>query len=144
MKNLVASLSLSLLMLTACESEKVVSENSLPNTAKEFVDTHFPSATIQQVVKDKDGLKTDYDVILDNQVKLTFDKDGDCFDAEGTAMTKLPDTIIPGKILEYVQKNYKDQFITDWEKDKTSQEVKLSSRIELVFNLSGDFLRIDD
>ena len=36
MKNLLTSLSLFLLLLTACESEKVVSENSLPNAAKEF------------------------------------------------------------------------------------------------------------
>ncbi|TDE18136.1 PepSY-like domain-containing protein [Dyadobacter psychrotolerans] len=143
MKNLLG-LSLFLFLLTACESEKVVSENNLPNSAKEYVEAHFPSASIQQVVKERDDLKTSFDVILDNQVKLSFDKDGDCYDAEGTLTTKLPDSVIPLKVLEYVQKTYPDQFITDWEKDKTNQEIKLSSRLELVFNLSGGFLRIND
>ena len=144
MKNLSTTLSLSLILLTACESEKVVSENTLPDAAKEYVEAHFPSAAIQQVVKERDDLKTNYDVILDNQVKLSFDKDGDCYDAEGTSAVKLPDSIIPVKVLEYVKTNHPDQFIIEWEKDKTDQEIKLSNRTELIFNLSGEFLRVDN
>ena len=145
MKNaLLTSLALSFLLITGCEKEKVVSETSLPGQAREFVTAHFPSAVIQQVVKDRDDLTTSYDVILDNQIRLEFDKDGDCYDIEGNGKTKLPDTVVPLKVLEYVQKTYPDSFISAWEKDKTDQEVKLSNNIELVFNLSGTFLRIDN
>ena len=145
MKNtLLTMLALSLFVIAGCENEKVVSETSLPATAREFVEAHFPSAVIQQVVKDKDDLSISYDVILDNQIRLEFDKDGDCYDIEGNSKSKLPDTVIPLKVLEYVQKTYPDSFISAWEKDKTDQEVKLSNNIELVFNLSGTFLRIDN
>jgi len=145
MKNtLLTSLVLSFFLITGCESEKVVSEASLPGTAREFVETHFPSAVIQQVVKEKDDLSTSYDVILDNQIRLEFDKDGDCYDIEGNSVTKLPDSVIPAKVLEYVEKTYPDLFISAWEKDKTDQEVKLSNNTELLFNLSGAFLRIDN
>ena len=143
MKKLLA-LAFSLFILTACDKEKVVEETSLPAGAKEFVEAHFPSATIQQVVRDRDDLTTTYDVILDNQVKLAFDKSGDCYDIEGNNTTKLPDSVIPSNVLAYVKENYPDHFIIEWEKDKTDQEIKLSNRLELIFNLSGTFLRIDN
>jgi hypothetical protein len=61
-----------------------------------------------------------------------------------TNNTKIPDSVVPLKVLEYVQANYKEHFITEWKKSKTTQEIKLSNRKELVFNLSGTFLRVDD
>jgi hypothetical protein len=144
MKIALTSLALSLLLLTGCDKDKVVNETELPGGAKEFVEAHFATANIQQVVKERDDLQTTYDVVLDNQVKLSFDKNGDCYDAESPATLKLPDSMIPSKVLDYVKANYPDHFIIEWEKDKTDQEVKLSNRVELVFNLSGTFLRIDN
>lgn len=143
MKSLLLSMIALTFLLTGCDKEKVIDESSLPVGAKEFISAHFPDAEIRQVTKDRDDLTNTYDVILDNQVKLEFDKSGDCYDIEGKADTKLPDTVIPLKVLEYVQTNYPEQFIIEWEKDKTDQEIKLSNRTELVFNLSGTFLRID-
>jgi len=142
MKNLLALALVLLVILTACDNEKVVDETKLPATAQEFVESHFPAAKITQVVKDRDNLDIDYDVILDNGVSLVFDKDGNCEDIE--SKTKLPDTVIPLKLLEYVAANYPDHHIIEWEKDKTDQEVKLSNNVELKFNLSGTFLRIDN
>jgi hypothetical protein len=144
MKIALTSLALSLLLLTGCDKDKVVNETELPGGAKEFVEAHFSTANIQQVVKERDDLQTTYDVILDNQVKLSFDKSGDCYDAESPRTLKLPDSMIPAKVLEYVQTNYADHFIIEWEKDKTDQEIKLSNQVELVFNLSGTFLRVDN
>lgn len=144
MKKLASFLAFLLFVATACDNEKVVDETDLPVNAKDFIEAHFPDANISQVVRDRDDLETSYDVILNNQVKLEFDKKGDCYSIETRNNEKLPDTVIPLKILEYVQQNYADTFITDWEKDKTDQEIRLSNRKELVFNLSGTFLRIDN
>lgn len=144
MKIALTGLTLSLLLMTGCDNDKVINETQLPGNAKEYVEAHFPAASIKQVVKERDDLETTYDVILDNQVKLAFDKSGECYDAESPRTLKLPDTVIPLKVLDYVKTNYPDDFIIEWEKDKTDQEVKLSGRIELIFNLSGTFLRIDN
>lgn len=133
-----------LLAVSGCDNEKVVDETSLPPQATEFIEAHFPDASIARVVRDRDDLLTSFDVILDNRVELEFDKQGECFSVDGNANDKLPDSLIPLKILEYVQKNYPDQYITDWEKNKTIQEVSLSNNKELIFNLSGTFLRYDD
>lgn len=133
-----------MLAIFGCDNEKVVNETSLPPQANEFIEAHFPGARISRVVRDRDDLLTSYDVILDNQVELEFDNKGECYSVDGTNDTKIPDSVVPLKVLEYVQTNYADQFITEWEKSKTTQEVKLSNRKELVFNLSGTFLRVDD
>jgi len=133
-----------LLAVSGCDNEKVVDETNLPPQASEFIEAHFPTAKISRVVRDRDDLQTSFDVILDNQVELEFDKDGECFSVDGNANDKLPDSVIPLIVLDYVQKNYLNEHITDWEKNKTTQEVSLSSNKELVFNLSGTFLRIDD
>jgi len=144
MKKLASILAFLLFVATACDKDKVVDEADLPVNAKDFIEAHFPDARISQVVRDRDDLETSYDVILDNQVKLEFDKKGDCYSIESRTTEKLPDTVIPLKLLEYVQEHYPDEFITEWDKDRTDQEVRLSNRKELVFNLSGTFLRIDD
>ena len=133
-----------LLAVSGCDNEKVVDETNLPSQASEFIEAHFPTAKISRVVRDRDDLQTSFDVILDNQVELEFDKDGECFSVDGNANDKLPDSVIPLIVLDYVQKNYPNEHITDWEKNKTTQEVSLSNNKELVFNLSGTFLRIDD
>lgn len=144
MKKLASFLAFLLFVVTACDKEKVVDETDLPVNAKDYIEAHFPAARISQVVRDRDDLETSFDVILDNQVKLEFDKKGECYSIESRRTEKLPDTVIPLKVLEYVQENYPDAFITDWEKDRTDQEVKLSNNKELVFNLAGTFLRIDN
>jgi hypothetical protein len=144
MKKLASILAILLFVATACDDEKVVDETKLPVNAQDFIEAHFPDARISQVVRDRDDLETSYEVILDNQVKLEFDKKGDCYSIESRRTEKLPDTVIPLKVLEYVQDHYPDAFITDWEKDKTDQEIRLSNNKELIFNLAGTFLRIDD
>ncbi len=144
MKKLASILAILLFVATACDDEKVVDETKLPVNAQDFIEAHFPDARISQVVRDRDDLETSYEVILDNQVKLEFDKKGDCYSIESRHTEKLPDTVIPLKVLEYVQEHYPDAFITDWEKDKTDQEIRLSNNKELLFNLAGTFLRVDD
>ncbi|CAG5073068.1 hypothetical protein DYBT9623_04592 [Dyadobacter sp. CECT 9623] len=133
-----------LLAVTGCDNEKVVNETNLPAQATEFIEAHFPDAGIARVVRDRDDLLTSYDVILDNQVELEFDRQGECYSVDAPGNERIPDSVVPLKVLEYVQDNYPDEVITEWEKSKTTQEVKLSNRKELVFNLSGTFLRIDD
>jgi len=143
MKNLLTLALIVSLFFTSCDNDKdeVVDETRLPNIAQEFVQVHFPAAKVTQVIRDRDNNDLDYDVTLDSGVKLGFDKDGNVEDIE--SRTKLPDTVIPLKVLEYVAATYPDHQIIEWEKDRTEQEVKLSNNLELKFDLSGTFLRID-
>ena len=124
-----------------CEKETPVQENDLPNEIRTFITTHFPANKIIQSVKDRDGLEVTYDVILDGNISLEFNKKKEIIDIDGT--TRLPDSFIPSRILDYVSENYPDNFIIGWELDDRNQQVKLDNRMELEFNMAGDFLRID-
>ncbi len=129
-------------IFAACEKEKVVSENDIPATSKNYITTHFPDQKIAQAIKEVDDLKTSYVVYLDNAVKLEFNKSGEVRKIEGNS--KLPDTVIPSQILSYVNEHYPNEFIKKWELDDNRQDVELSNGWDLEFDRNGNFLRIDD
>jgi len=133
---------LSLLILAgSCDKEKVVPPDGLPRKAQAYISQHFSEHTILQVVKERDDLKTSYDVYLSGGYNLDFDRKGDIIGVEGSA--KLPDSVIPVRILAYVNEHFPEHYITEWEWDDHGQEVKLTQGLELQFDKSGNFLRID-
>lgn len=137
----VASVAVMLIMFAACDKESVIAADGLPKDAQLFIAQHFPDQEIIQVVKERDDLKTGYDVYLSDGFNLDFDKKGNIIGVEGTS--KLPDSVVPTKILAYVQANYPDSFIRDWELDDRGQEVTLSNGMDLKFDKEGNFIRID-
>lgn len=137
----VASAAVMLIMFSACDKESVIDADGLPKDAHLFIAQHFPDQEILQVVKERDDLKTGYDVYLSDGFNLDFDKKGNIIGVEGTS--KLPDSVVPTKILAYVQANYPDSFIRDWELDDRGQEVTLSNGMDLKFDKEGNFIRID-
>jgi len=137
----VVGMTVMLIMFTACDKESVIAADGLPKDAQLFIAQHFPDQEIIQVVKERDDLKTGYDVYLSDGFNLDFDKKGNIIGVEGTS--KLPDSVVPTKILAYVQANYPDSFIRDWELDDRGQEVTLSNGMDLKFDKEGNFIRID-
>lgn len=142
MKNLSLILLSFALVSASCEKEKIVSENDLPATSKNYITTHFPDQKIAQAIKEFDDLKKTYKVYLDNGVKLEFNRSGEIRKIEGNS--KLPDSVIPSQILTYVTDNYPAEYIKKWELDDNRQEVELSNGLDLEFDRNGNFLRIDD
>lgn len=143
MKNLLTLALILFVFCTSCkDDDEVIIPTELPQSAQLFVETHFAPSQITKVVKDKDNSEIHYDVTLDNGIKLSFDKNGTIEDIE--SLSKLPDTVIPQPLLDYVQTNYAASNILEWEKDRTEQEIKLSNGVELKFNLAGLFLRVDN
>ena len=133
-------MTLSALLLVACDKEKVVQSDDLPANASGFITTHFPGKQILQVVKELDNLKTYYHVYLNNGTKLDFTRQGNIKKIEGTEA--IPDTVIPMLILNYVHTHYPTAFIRGWKLEDATQDIKLSADIELEFDKNGNFLRI--
>lgn len=132
---------ISSVILTSCDKETVLAANDVPTAITTYVSTHFPSNKILQTIKDRDGLTKSYDVILEGGIQLEFNKSYDIKSIEST--TKLPDSVIPAKILTYVTTNYPNNYIIDWELDDNRQKVELNNTLELEFSKAGDFVRID-
>lgn len=135
-------------LFMACEKDEILPESEMPTTVKEYVSTHFPDHGIIQAIKHTDGLELSYHVTLQDGFYLEFNRDEEVVEISG--ITKLPDTVIPAKILDFVQTNYSQNFIVQWEIDDSfefdgkKQEVELDNSLTLEFNESGDFIRIDD
>ena len=141
-----------LLVLTSCSNddnastnEVVIEANALPETAQNFVTTHFPDATYRRIEKqniaDDDG--SVYDVHLSNGFEIDFDINGNWTDIDG-GQTAIPTAIIPEAIVNYVTTTYPSLFITTIEIEPTGYDVELSNELDLVFNPQGEFVRIDN
>ncbi|WP_291530000.1 PepSY-like domain-containing protein [Bacteroides sp. UBA939] len=143
MKNLVFTLCLLIVSIAfvACDEEKLVSIDKLPTTAQTFIQTHFPAQEATRIEKDRDS----YDVYLANGVSIDFTKSGDWDDVDcrGQEMPASIIALIPEAISAYVAEHYPNQFISEINKEHFGYEIDLNNYIELEFNKTGAFLRLD-
>lgn len=138
---LVIAVSLSLLLTVGCDKETIISEQEIPTEVKVYISAHFPSSSIIRAIKEK-GESERYEITLSEGFKLEFDSNNKIIDIDGPP--KLPDSVIPSTIHNYVNSNYPGNHIIGWEIQSNNQEVQLNNSIELVFNMAGVFLRIGD
>lgn len=129
-------------VLTGCDKdETVVQESELSAPAKAYLSIHFNGVAVTRIVKDRDDLVNEYEVVLANGVKLEFTEAGIVTSVKSTS--QLPDSVVPASLLAYTKANYPNTVVTEWELDVNDQEIQLSNGLELKFNLAGEFLRID-
>ncbi|GHT79854.1 hypothetical protein FACS189467_0340 [Bacteroidia bacterium] len=130
----------------ACADIKTpISTNELSVEIKGYVSTHFPEQKIIQAIQERDNLRTSFEVLLDNHIEVTFNKNGQVREVESKVRGQaLPNSVIPAPILTYVQDKFPVAVITTWELDGRRQKVELSTDLDLEFDLRGNFLRIDD
>ena len=100
-------------------------KKGLPVEIKTYITTYFPSYAIQNIVK---GKITSY--ILDDSTTLKFDSKKVIVAIE--SKEKLPDTVIPAPILEYVNQNYPGMCISDWNLVLLNQQVRLIKNLNLI------------
>lgn len=130
------------LSFTGCDKETVLHETEIPQEISAYASKHFPALSILQVVKDIDGYRKSYEVVLSENIVLEFNRKKEILSIDGDS--ELPSTIIPEKIRNYVSTNFPANFITDWEIEGRNQQVGLDNDIEIEFTMNGDFIRIDN
>ena len=107
---------------------------------QEFLKTYFPKEKVSSVMLDeKDG---DYEVKLENGVKIEFNKIGSWMEIEGHVA--LPKGIVSSNIYDYVAHNYKKAKIFKIERDKNGFEIGLDSNVEVHFDLNGNFVKAEN
>lgn len=127
----------------SCEKKSLLVDDQIPSEIKSYITTHFPSHSILQSMKDKDNFELTYDVILSDGITLEFNRKKEITGIDGN--TELPSSVIPTQIHTYVNTNFAENYITDWElTDRKNQQVELNNGLELLFDKSGNFLRIED
>lgn len=130
-----------LFILNSCEQEYIINDSDLPVEITTYIEKHFADHTILQSIKEMDNLSKTYEVILSGNYTLKFNRKKEIIDIEGNQ--KLPDSVIPEKILTYVTANFPTSYIVGWELEGERQQIELDNDLDLEFNMKGDFLRID-
>ena len=121
--------------------KKYLAVSETPGQIISYINAHFPKSEIISVKKDKEVLKTEYKVKLNTMVELEFD--GNFSIKKIESKSALPQSIVPEKIVAYIHKNYPNNKILEWKKEKKGQKIELDNDIDVVFDLNGKFLGID-
>ncbi|MBO7200878.1 MAG: PepSY-like domain-containing protein [Bacteroidales bacterium] len=114
----------------------------LPEKAQKFLTTYWNDVKVVKAEMDKDGLEVTYDVHLENNTKIEFDKKGEWKEIK-SPMTEIPKGVIIQNIVDYVANNYSGSRIEKIKREHHHYEVELTNDIELKFNKKGEFKRID-
>ena len=146
MKKIISLLVLTILGLQLATAGEVITQDvtKLPKKSQSFIKEHFEGVEILQIKIDSKwyGSK-EYDVYFNNGGKIEFNGDGTWQDID-FKQNKVPNSVVPKKILNYVTNKFPQNHISQIEKEKKGYDVELNNDMNLKFKLTGDFLRLDD
>jgi hypothetical protein len=134
------------ILFAACEEEKIIQENELPAVSRTFIETHFAGVEITAIVREREGLETDYTVYLANSFDIDFAKSGDWDDVDGHSLP-VPESILallPQPLMQHIAKTYPNLSIVEVNRERYGYEIGLSSDMDLKFDSNGKFTGIDD
>ena len=140
-------LSLLVMMLAVApmmaDNDKIITREELPEQAQMFLTKHFENADVLYAKAERDmGVVTSYDVVLDGNVKVEFNRSGEWTSVD-CERGQVPDSLLPQGVLDYVTKKFAKAYVVEIERDRMGYEVKLSNDLDLDFDKNGKFLRVD-
>lgn len=136
----------SLLLLTATliatAQEKPIRPTDLPKPAIDFLQLYFKNNAIHHAVKDTDKKKISYEVMLADGTEVEFNAEGKWKEVDGKDKA-IPTAFIPVSIINYVNAKYAKEKIYHIDKGLKDIDIELGNKVELEFDLSGKFIRVD-
>ena len=139
---LVAFLSFGVSVVKA-DNDKIINKNELPAQAQQFINEHFNGVKLSYAKLERDFLENSYEVMLANGAKLEFSSKGAWEDVD-CRYGEVPAAIIPQPIKEYIKSNYPGEKVLKIERERNRYELKLSNRLELIFDENFRIIDIDD
>ena len=121
-------------IVAMADNDKPVQLNQMPQPAQQFIKTHFAQCKIALSKKESDFFNKSYEVIFTNGNKIDFDGKGNWKEVN-CKYTEVPEAIIPQKIWQFIKNKYPGHKVLSLERDKKEYELKLTDRLELVFDL---------
>ncbi|MGN5956248.1 PepSY-like domain-containing protein [Sphingobacterium lactis] len=130
----------------SCSKDNDGNEIVLPGKANTFISAKFKTAKVVKVSKVNDNLtKKEFEVILDNGIKIEFDKDGNWVEIEAVEDDQaIPSEFVPEKILAYLAINYPGLGVNSIEIEDDGYEIELTDGTDLDFDLQGNFVKVDE
>lgn len=146
MKKLIAIFAVALMsVLPIAARDRVTSDESvLPAPARELIQKYYGKVGVNHIKIDSNMFgKSDYDVILNNGTELDFNDEGTLKEID-CGRAAVPNDLVLKPIRDYVAKNFSGKKIVAMDIKSNKYEIELSNGLDLEFDRSGKFLRIDD
>ena len=128
---------------TAFADDIAIDAQKLPVAAQKFLKDNFAKSKVALATHDRDVTDNDYTVVLDNGTKVEFDHAGK-WESVKSATAKIPASIIPQGIQDYVKQNYPQSGIVKIERKRYGYEIELANDLDIKFNAQGHFIGFDD
>lgn len=142
-KRFLAAMLLVLVSVACTGQDRVISVDDLPKPARELLNEHFKDKQIALVQKDKDGLRTNYDIVFSDGMKMEFDSKGEWTEIDGKPQA-VPAAMVPKAIADYVAKTYPGARIQQIDRDRRGYEIELSNGLDVKFNKKLKVVSVDD
>lgn len=127
----------------AMADNKTISQDRLPEKAKQFLKQHFADHKVVFASRDDDFDDRDYEVMLENGTKIDFSASGEWQEVDAERGS-VPNSVLPAGIVNYLKKNFADSTVVSIERERRGWEVKLSNDLELTFDRQYRLIDIDD
>lgn len=125
------------------DNDRLIAKENLPKKAQQFIDSNFKNSKITYVKDESYFLEKSYEVLFADGTKVEFNRKGEWKEID-CRRSSIPTTIVPAKILEYVNSNYQDVRILQIERDRVDYEIKLSNQLEITFDKKFNIIDIDN
>lgn len=113
-------------------------DQELSQQINTYVSTNFPKNKIVRHQMIKDDLGNSYQVYLDNDINLGFDRNNQITSIKGNG--QLPDVAVSPSLLTYVKSNHSANTITEWSMRDDIQTIRLDNGQTINFNKNGDYM----
>ena len=131
---------------TSCSDDnddKVISTTELPQAARTFISTYFPTDKVTKVEKDAEHTLAVYDVHFSSGYEVEFDVEGNWVDVDAPRGKMIPEGIAPVEIAHYVVTYYPQSGINELSRHLTGYEAELLDGEDLHFDLQANFIYAD-
>ena len=129
-------------MVANAGNDKPISVNALPAKAQTLLNNHFNGQKVMLATIESGVVSRSYDVVLQNGMKLEFDKKGNLTEID-CKQGIVPALLIPQAIKNYLKDNYAGQSVKKIEMNKNEYEVELTNGLDLTFNKHFQLIDID-
>lgn len=128
-----------LTVFTGLSQNNTLETITLPENITQYVNLHFPDYSIVEIEREIEGFQRIFELELNDGTELDFTKTGEPIKIE--TKNALPVSAVPAPILAYVNANFPQNSIKEWELKKKKQRIKLTNNTELFFDRDGNFLK---
>ena len=131
------------IMPIMADNDKMITREELPEKAQMFLTKHFDGVEVLYAKAERDmGIVTSYDVVLDGNVKVEFNRSGEWTNVD-CEHSQVPNSVLPQGVLDYVSTKFAKAYVVEIERGLMGYDVKLSNDLDLDFDKNGKFLRVD-